>query len=69
MRHAKHNSRTLVILGTVCTMERFRNMRVARPVLLNAEQRQALEQRARARSLPARLVERSRIVLLAADGN
>ena len=44
-------------------------MRVARPVLLNAEQRQALEQRARARSLPARLVERSRIVLLAADGN
>ena len=28
-------------------------MRVARPVILNAEQRQALEQRARARSLPA----------------
>ena len=44
-------------------------MRVARPVLLNPEQRQTLEQRARARSLPARLVERSRIVLLAADGN
>jgi transposase len=43
-------------------------MRVARPVLLNAEQRQTLEQWARARSLPARLVERSRIVLLAADG-
>jgi transposase len=43
-------------------------MRVARPVILNTEQRQVLEQRARARSLPARLVERSRIVLLAADG-
>ena len=43
-------------------------MRVARPVILNPEQRQALEQRARARSLPARVVERSRIVLLAADG-
>ena len=43
-------------------------MRVARPVILNTEQRQALEQRARARSLPARVVERSRIVLLAADG-
>lgn len=43
-------------------------MRVARPVILNTEQRQALEQQARARSLPARLVERSRIVLLAADG-
>jgi len=43
-------------------------MRVACPIILNTEQRQALEQRARARSLPARLVERSRIVLLAADG-
>ena len=43
-------------------------MRVARPVILNTEQRQALEQRARAHSLSARVVERSRIVLLAADG-
>ena len=42
-------------------------MRVARPVLLNAEQREVLEQRAGARSLPARVVERSRIVLLAAE--
>jgi transposase len=43
-------------------------MRVARKVELNAEDRAALEQQARARSLPARLVERSRIVLRAADG-
>ena len=43
-------------------------MRVARPIILNPEQRRALEQQARARSLPARVVERSRIVLLAADG-
>jgi transposase len=43
-------------------------MRVAPPVILNTEQRQALERQARARSLPARLVERSRIVLLAAEG-
>lgn len=43
-------------------------MRVARPVLLTPEQRAALEQRARARSLPARTVERARIVLRAADG-
>lgn len=44
-------------------------MRVAPPVILSSEQRQALEQCARARSLPQRLVERARIVLLAADGN
>jgi transposase len=43
-------------------------MRVARPVKLNPEQRSALEQYARARSMPARLVERARIVLRAADG-
>lgn len=43
-------------------------MRVAPPVILNAEQRQALEQCSRARSLPLRLVERSRIILLAAEG-
>ena len=43
-------------------------MRIARPVQLDAEQRDILEQRARARSLPARVVERSRIVLLAAAG-
>jgi transposase len=43
-------------------------MRVARPVTLNPEQRQLLEQQARARSLPARVVERARIVLRAADG-
>jgi transposase len=43
-------------------------MRVAPPVILNSEQRQALEQCARARSLPLRLVERARIVLLAAEG-
>jgi transposase len=43
-------------------------MRVARPVELNLEQRSTLERHARARSIPARLVERARIVLLAADG-
>jgi transposase len=43
-------------------------MRVARPITLNPEQRQVLEQQARARSLPARQVERARIVLRAADG-
>jgi len=43
-------------------------MRVARPVILNPEQRKALEQYSRARSLPARMVERARIVLRAADG-
>ena len=43
-------------------------MRVARPVVLSAEQRDLLESRARARSAPARSVERARIVLLAAAG-
>jgi DNA-binding NarL/FixJ family response regulator len=43
-------------------------MRVARPVNLNPEQRQLLEQQFRTRSLPARQVERARIVLRAADG-
>jgi len=43
-------------------------MRVARPVILDPEQRQLLEQQARARSLPARVVERARIVLRAATG-
>ena len=43
-------------------------MRVARPVVLSAEQQEILESRARARSAPARSVERARIVLLAAAG-
>lgn len=43
-------------------------MRVARPVVLNVEQRDALQARARARSAPARSVERARIVLMAAAG-
>jgi transposase len=43
-------------------------MRIARPVILDSEQKQALEQCARARSLPIRVVERARIVLLAAAG-
>ena len=43
-------------------------MRVARPVTLDPEQRQLLEQQSRARSLPARVVERARIVLRAATG-
>jgi len=43
-------------------------MRIAPPITLSTEQRSALEQQARARSLPARQVERARIVLRAADG-
>jgi len=43
-------------------------MRVARPVILNLEQKQLLERQSRARSLPARQVERVRIVLRAAEG-
>lgn len=43
-------------------------MRVARPVVLTPEQRELLQKQSRARSLSARKVERSRIVLLAADG-
>src|SRR6202163_3588697 len=43
-------------------------MRVAPPIDLTPEQREALEQCARARSLSVRLVERARIVLLAAAG-
>jgi len=43
-------------------------MRVALPIVLDLEQRRLLEQQSRARSLPARLVERARIVLRAADG-
>jgi transposase len=43
-------------------------MRVAPRIDLSSEDRAALEQQARGRSLPARLVERSRIVLRAADG-
>ncbi len=40
-------------------------MRVARPVVLEEQERKALEQLARGRSLPLRLVERTRIVLRA----
>jgi len=43
-------------------------MRVARPIVLKPEQKEGLEQCARARSLPVRLVERACIVLLAAAG-
>ena len=43
-------------------------MRVGRPIVLNPEQKQVLEQCARSRSLPVRLVERARMVLLAAAG-
>jgi FixJ family two-component response regulator len=43
-------------------------MRVARSVILDSEQRRSLQQQARARSLPVRVVERARIVLRAADG-
>ena len=43
-------------------------MRVAPSVELNPEQQALLESNSRARSLPARVVERARIVLLAAAG-
>lgn len=43
-------------------------MRVAPTVQLSSQQREVLEQRSRARSAPARVVERARIVLLAAAG-
>ena len=43
-------------------------MRVARPVVLSPEQKEELEGCARARSRSVRLVERARIVLLAAAG-
>ena len=43
-------------------------MRIAPPITLSTEQRSLLEQQSRARSLPARQVERARIVLRAADG-
>jgi hypothetical protein len=43
-------------------------MRVARSVVLNNDEKEALYQLTRRRSLPARLVERARIVLRAAAG-
>jgi transposase len=43
-------------------------MRVAPTVGLNRDQKALLEQQSRGRSLPARIVERSRIILLAAGG-
>jgi hypothetical protein len=43
-------------------------MRIAPAITLSSEQRATLERRARSRSLPARVVERARIVLLAAEG-
>ena len=43
-------------------------MRVAMKIELSDEQRRQLEAAARSRSLPLRVVERARIVLLAAQG-
>ena len=43
-------------------------MRVAVAVVLTEDQKQTLQQWARARSLPARQVERARVILLAAAG-
>jgi transposase len=43
-------------------------MRIAPAIALSPEQREALEQRTRSRSLPVRVVDRARIVLLAAEG-
>jgi transposase len=54
-------------LGYVLTIEDD-PMRVARPINLTPEEQSILEQHSRARSLPARVVERARIVLRAASG-
>lgn len=43
-------------------------MRIAPAITLSSDQQATLEQWARSRSLPARMVERARIVLLAAEG-
>jgi hypothetical protein len=43
-------------------------MRVAPPVRIDQSQREALQQWTRSRSLPARQIERARVVLLAAEG-
>jgi hypothetical protein len=43
-------------------------MRVAPQIVLTQDQRQTLQQWARGRSLPARQVERARVVLMAAAG-
>jgi FixJ family two-component response regulator len=43
-------------------------MRIAPAISLSSDQQANLEQWARSRSLPARVVERARIVLLAAQG-
>lgn len=43
-------------------------MRIAPTVTLSSDQQTAMEQWARSRSLPARVVERARIVLFAAEG-
>ena len=43
-------------------------MRVAPPVVIDSSQKGILEQWARSRSLPARQVERAKVVLLAAEG-
>ena len=43
-------------------------MRVAPPVTINQSQRETLQQWARSRSLPARQIERAKVVLLAAEG-
>ena len=43
-------------------------MRVAPPIVLDAPQQKTLEQWAKSRSLPARQIERAKLVLLAAEG-
>ena len=43
-------------------------MRIAKPIVLDAEIRRKLEQQSRGRSIAARVLLRSRIVLFAAEG-
>jgi len=62
------------IFGNICSLSWHgippggKKMRMAPPVVLSAEDREQLERLARGRKLAARVVERARIVLLAAEG-
>jgi transposase len=54
-------------VGHVSIIEEAFAMRVAPPVVIDSSQKETLEQWARSRSLPARQVERAKVVLLASE--
>jgi FixJ family two-component response regulator len=56
-------------MGTFCSFKEDRPMRLAPAIQLTAPERQQLAQWARGRRTPARLVLRTKIVLLAAAGH